>query len=44
MKRGYHRFKFYSVFLYGVGSSMVEPWIVNPVVAGSSPILHPNKE
>ena len=44
MKRGYHRFKFYSVFLYGVGSSMVEPWIVNPVVAGSSPVLHPNKE
>lgn len=27
---------------YGVGSSMVEPWIVIPVVAGSSPVLHPN--
>ena len=25
----------------GVGSSMVEPWIVIPVVVGSSPILHP---
>ena len=25
----------------GEGSSMVEPWIVIPVVAGSSPVLRP---
>ena len=31
-----------SVFFYGVGSSMVEPRIVIPLVAGSSPVLHPN--
>ena len=30
-----------SITTNGVGSSMVEPWIVIPVVVGSSPILHP---
>lgn len=32
-----------SEIFYGVGSSMVEPWIVVPVVAGSSPVLHPKQ-
>ena len=29
------------MFLYVGGSLMVEPWIVNPVVAGSSPVRQP---
>lgn len=44
MKMGYRGFKFYSVFLYVGGSSMVEPRIVIPMVAGSSPVCQPNKE